>query len=259
MVSEQPPEPAEEASGEALPSPAPGEEAIERRNVTEEIGDASFSVSVRGYDRGAVDAYVSRVQALIAELEQTRSPEAAVKHALEQVGEQTKGVLEQAGQTAEEIIAAARHDAQENIAGAKREADEIVAEAKAEAEEILTRSQTEAEATVAGARTEAADELQRSREEVTALREEAEAHVRELRADADAIQQERSRLLADIREITTRVEEVASAANVRFPPPEAAEQAEEVNLTSEGDAAESERIATDEPTVADKSRPHSSS
>jgi hypothetical protein len=57
--------------------------------------------------------------------------------------------------------------------------------------------------------------------------------VRELRADTDTIQQERSRLLTDIREITTRVGQVASAADVRFPRPEAAEPAGEANVQSE--------------------------
>jgi DivIVA domain-containing protein len=62
------------------------------RNVT-------FTGSRRGYDRGAVDAYVERVNRLIAELEVTRSPQAAVRHALERVGEQASvwGALARSG------------------------------------------------------------------------------------------------------------------------------------------------------------------
>jgi len=239
VVSGEPPEPAQADSGLPSASPEEGGDSTERRGVPREIGDVSFAVSVRGYDRGAVDAYVSRVQNLVAELEVTRSPEAAVKQALEQVGEQTKGILERVGETAEQITVAARQNAEERTARAKHEAEDTVAKAKAAAAELLARSKAEAEATVAQARREAAEHLQRVQEEVAALREEAEARMRELHADTETIQLERSQLLDDIREVATRVEGVASAADARFPPPEAAQQAEEGNLQS-GTAGETE-------------------
>lgn len=239
MVSGEPPEPAQTGSGGPPASPEEGGDSTERRSAPREIGDVSFPVSVRGYDRGTVDAYVSRVQDLVAELEVTRSPEAAVKQALEQVGEQTKGILERVGETAEQIAVAARQKAEDSTARARHEAEDTVARAKAEAAESIASSKAEAEATVAQARREAAEHLQRVQEEVAALREEAEARVRELHADTETIQLERSQLLDDIREVATRVEEVASAADARFPPPEAAEQAEEGNLHS-GTAGEAE-------------------
>jgi DivIVA domain-containing protein len=259
VVSGEPPEPAQTDSGGPPASPEEGGDSTERRSVPREIGDVSFPVSVRGYDRGAVDAFVSRVQNLVAELEVTRSPEAAVKQALERVGEQTKGVLERVGETAEQITVAARQDAEESTARAKHKAEEIVASAEAAAAELLARSKAEAEATVAQARKEAAEHLQRAREEVAALREEAEARMRELHADTETIQHERSQLLDDIREVATRVEGVASAADARFPPPEAAEQAEEGNLQSEtaGAADATEVTATDEPTAEAGTRRHS--
>ncbi|HLM92325.1 MAG TPA: DivIVA domain-containing protein [Gaiellaceae bacterium] len=229
MPSDQPSEPASEPTASSIPE----EKMTEWRDPAEEIGKATFPVSVRGYDRAAVDAYANRVEQVVAELELRRSPEAAVKRALEQVGEQTRALLEQAGLTAEEITTAARHDAEGTIARANEEAEEIVAKAKTAAEDILARSQGEAEATVAQARAEAAKERERCQAEVTASRAEAEARVHELRADADMIQEERGRLLADIREITTRVEEVASAADVRFPSAVAPEQATDANLQSE--------------------------
>ena len=239
MVSGEPPEPAQTDSGGRPASPEEGGDSTERRSVPREIGDVSFAVSVRGYDRGAVDAYVSRVQHLFAELEVTRSPEAAVKQALEQVGEQTKGILERVGETAEQITVAARQDAEESAALAKQEAEDIVANANAEAAESIARTKAEAEATVAQAREEAAEHLRRAQEEVAALRHEAEARMRELHADTETIRHERNQLLDDIHQIATRVEEVASAADARFPAPEAAEQAEEGNLQS-GTADEAE-------------------
>jgi DivIVA domain-containing protein len=221
--------------------------ATERRRAPGEIGDVSFPVSVRGYDRGAVDAYVRRVQQMVAELEVTRSPEAAVKHALEQVGEQTKGILEQAGETAEQITLAARQDAEETAARAKHEAEDILANAQAAAAETLERSRAEAEQTVAGARKEAAEHLQRSQEEVAALRQEAEARMRELHADTETIRHERSQLLDDIREIAARVEEVAGAADARFPHPDASDEVEAANKPSgtAADAAATKHTAKD--------------
>jgi DivIVA domain-containing protein len=259
VVSGEPVDPGQTDGGGAPASTEEGGDSTEPRSVPREIGDVTFPVSVRGYDRGAVDAYVSRVQNLVAELEVTRSPEAAVKQALERVGEQTKGVLERVGETAEQITVAARQDAEESTARAKHKAEEIVASAEAAAAELLARSKAEAEATVAQARKEAAEHLQRAQEEVAALREEAEARTRELHADTETIQHERSELLDDIREIATRVEEVASTADARFPPPEAAEQAEEGNLQSEtaGAADATEVTATDKPTAEAGTRRHS--
>jgi DivIVA domain-containing protein len=249
VVSGEPPEPGQTDSGLPPASTEQGGDSAERRSVPSEIRDVSFPVSVRGYDRGAVDIYVNRVQHLVAELEVTRSPEAAVRRALEQVGEQTKGILERAGETAEQITVAARQQAEESTARAKGEAEESVAKAKAEAAEILARSSAEAESTVAQARREAAGHVQRSQEEVAALRDEAEARMRELHADTETIRQERSQLLDDIRDIATRVEEVASAADARFPP-EAAEHAEEGILQADaaGEADAAEVTATDKPT-----------
>jgi DivIVA domain-containing protein len=200
------------------------------------IEEAAFPVSMRGYDREAVDSYVSRVREVVASLEASRSPEAAVKDALEKVGEQTKSVLESAGQSAEEITVAARREAEETSARAKSAADEIVAKAKAEAGEMVARSTAEAKETVAKARKEAAEHLQHTRDEVAALREEAEARLRELSADTESIRQDRSELLDEIRTFAARVEEVALAADARFPQREAGGTAGET--TPESEAAE---------------------
>ena len=243
MVGGEPRDLGQTDSGGSPASPEEGEDSTEHRDVPSEFGDVSFPVSVRGYDRGAVDAYVSRVQHLVAELEVSRSPETAVKQALERVGEQTKGILERVGETAEQITGAARQDAEETSAAAKQEAEDSVAKAKAAAAESIARSKAEAEATIAEARKEAAEHLQRAKDEVAALREEAEARMRELHADTQTIQRERRQLLDDIREIATRVEEEASAANARFPPPEATQEAEEGNRQSGTEAKLNRRSA----------------
>ena len=251
MASGEPSQPAQSNDGGSSALPEEGEDSTERRPVSSEIGDVSFPVSVRGYDRGAVDAYVSRVQHLVTELELTSSPEAAVKQALEQVGERTKGVLEQAGETAEQITLAARHEAEDRTARASQEAESAVAAAQAEAAEIRARSQADAEATVTQARKKAAEHLHLVRAEAAAVREEAEARLRELRADTDTVRRERSDLLDDLRELATQVAGIAGAADERFPIAEAAKRADEGNLQAEteGEGAAPEELATDKPTV----------
>jgi DivIVA domain-containing protein len=215
------------SNGEAVDR---GQNGGQRPNALE---DVAFPVSMRGYDREAVDSYVSRVREVVAQLEASRSPEAAVKDALEKVGEQTKSVLESAGQSAEEITAAARREAEETTVRAQSEAEEVVAKAKAEASEIVDGANAKAKETVAKARKEAAEHLQRTQEEVTALREEAEARLGELSADTENIRQDRGELVDEIREFAVRVEEVARAADARFPQREAGETATEDRRESE--------------------------
>ena len=186
------------------------------QNVRNTIEDVDFPVSRRGYDREAVDSYVNRVREVVAHLERTSSPDAAVKDAIEKVGEQTKTVLESAGHSAEQIRA-----------DASNEAEEAVSKAKAESSQIVARSKAEAEETVAKARKEAADHLQRTQENVTALQEEAEARLRDLEADTENVRQDRSALLDEIREYAVRVEEVARAADARFPQQRASEETAE--------------------------------
>jgi cell division septum initiation protein DivIVA len=91
--------------------------------------NADFPAALRGYDRLAVDAYVQRASQLVAELQATRSPEAAVRRALERVGEQISGILQRAHETAEEITAQSRREAEDRLEKSRVEAREIEAAA----------------------------------------------------------------------------------------------------------------------------------
>jgi cell division septum initiation protein DivIVA len=91
---------------------------------------ADFPVALRGYDRFAVDAYVERTTQLVAELQSTRSPEAAVRRALERVGEEISGILQRAHDTADEITARSRAEAEERLETARQEAIEITGDAE---------------------------------------------------------------------------------------------------------------------------------
>lgn len=206
-----------------------------RDRVPAEIRTVSFPVSVRGYRRQAVDAYVERVNLVIAELEVGRSPRSAVQHALDRVTGQVGGILAQAREAAEQITASAQEEAEESTARAKAEAAELVvdasaeadrtrmearellAQARGEAEAILSDSRAEADEILAQARAQAAEQLRRSEDELTALRERAEAQLQELQTDTDAVGEKRRQLLTDVHGLAAQLEELVSEASARFP------------------------------------------
>lgn len=204
--------------------------------------NVSFPVSVRGYDRAAVDAYIEQVNAAIAELEIRSSPRAAVRHALEQVGEQTSGILQRARETAEEITTSARQEADDITGHAKAEAAEMIVHAgtevdraSSEAETLVARATVEADGIVAEARAEADRILVRAREEAAAVREEAEARLRELHDEIATTWKKRRELLEDVQGIAARLQDEARRAADRVPP-QGSEGAEVAEAESEPDA-----------------------
>lgn len=100
------------------------------------VADVDFPVVLRGYDRIAVDAYVRKTSQLVAELQATRSPEAAVRRALERVGEEVSGILQRAHDTAEKITANSRREAEDRLEAARQEAARIVAVAETRVKEL---------------------------------------------------------------------------------------------------------------------------
>jgi DivIVA domain-containing protein len=248
--------------GERNSEPSPG--ALEQgRDLAElalpvqvpaEIRNVSFPVAVRGYSRPAVDAYVERVNRVIAELEVGSSPRAAVRHALDRVTEQVAGILQEARESAEQITASAREEAEESSARAgaeaaelvvnasaeadrtKAEAEELLARTKAEADEVLAHSRREAEELLAQSRSEATERLERGEQELKAVQEQAEKRMRELEADTNVVREERHELVVDIRAMATRLDELASGAAARYPPEEPSTEPEEARQGSEGGA-----------------------
>ena len=87
--------------------------------------DTDFPRARRGYDPMAVDAYVRRTNQLIADLQARSSPDAAVRRALERVGEQISGILQRAHDTAEQITTTSRREAEDRLEQARHEAAEI--------------------------------------------------------------------------------------------------------------------------------------
>jgi pilus assembly protein FimV len=98
--------------------------------------DADFPHALRGYDRLAVDEFVQQTRQLVAELQATRSPEAAVRRALERVGDQITGVLQRAHETAEQITAQSRSEAEDRLQEARDEASQIADAAELRVKEL---------------------------------------------------------------------------------------------------------------------------
>ncbi|MGN6866838.1 MAG: DivIVA domain-containing protein [Solirubrobacteraceae bacterium] len=100
------------------------------------VADVEFPVVLRGYDRASVDEYVQRTSQLVAELQATRSPEAAVRRALERVGDEVSGILQRAHETAGRITAQSRSEAEDRLEAARREAAQIVMRAEERVREL---------------------------------------------------------------------------------------------------------------------------
>jgi len=169
--------------------------AGERNMIAQKARDFDFPVAMRGYERGAVDRYVQQVNRLIAELEMSASPESAVRHALEEVSEETRDLLQRAHETAEEITAKSRARSDERLQQAEREADavrEAAAREMLEMRETVERetaslretAEREAGELLATARREADELHETSTREAQKLRETSERQALELRERA---------------------------------------------------------------------------
>ncbi len=242
--------------------------------VPQDVLDVSFPAAVRGYDRHAVDAYIKRVNRVIAELKVRSSPPAAVRHALEQAEGKVQGLLQAAREAAEEITASAQQEAEQSTARAKaeaaeltvqtsaeadrvkaeaeefaanarREADETVAKKKSEADGVLADAKGEAQNVLARAQAEADERLRRSQEELAALREEAEARRREIQADTEAVWKERHELLEDIRRMAAGLVDLTNAAAARIQRSEPGGPQEETLEFDVGDEIEPRGAAND--------------
>jgi DivIVA domain-containing protein len=216
-------EAAEEAAPPPSPPPKPDFTADDLlAHVPRDIRSVSFPVSVRGYERGAVDAYVKRVNRVIAELEVGRSPQAAVRHALDRVGQQTVAVLQEARESADRLLATAREEGDKAKEEAKAEAATLVVNAsaeaeatRAEAEKVVADARDQASQIVQRAQAEAAKKLEETEQEIARQRAEAEARMRELEADQALVLNQRRELLDEVDAMAERLHELARAAASR--------------------------------------------
>src|SRR5437763_1534791 len=149
----------------------------ERDRMVKEARAITFPVTVRGYERAAVDRYVQQVNRLIAELEISSSSESAVRHALAEVTEETREILQRAHETADELVKAADIRARElgdNADHIWRERRRLIEDLRVVGEQLLAIG--EAESKRFARPTENADSLtEHSREPIAPAAELAAA------------------------------------------------------------------------------------
>lgn len=163
----------------------------------ERIRNASFSHSVRGYDRGEVDRFLAEVADWL-ELgggEQAAAVE-VVRAELERVGEQTAGILTEAHAAAQAI----REDAASQVRAQLVDANLTVESLRSEAGEYSADARDEADAYARKVRGEADSYAERSRSEADA----------EIAADRDGARKEADRILAEANRRKADVESVIS-------------------------------------------------
>ena len=255
--------------------------AAERSQMSQAVRDVDFPIALRGYDRTAVDRYVQQVNRVLAELEISSSPESAIRHALEEVSEETHGLLQRAHETAEEITARSRARADDRLQQAEHEADEVREAAAREAQETREAAQRETQALrerTAREAQELSETAQRLTQELrettereahelteTAAREaqhirataeheveemhaSATARVRELNRNAEAIWRERQGLIENMSAVAQQLQGIADAEAARFPRPAEA-STEEPPPTGEPAGQEELAAAHEPPTV----------
>jgi DivIVA domain-containing protein len=156
------------APGTAHPAGVVPQPPPVRDDQLDDIREPEFPIALRGYDRDAVDAYVQDVTRLIARLQASRSPQAAIKHALDQVSEETKGILERAHETADGITSRSQAQAADRLQRADEEARELIAAAETKAR-VLDNDADE----IWRERKRLVDDVQRVADELTELADAA--------------------------------------------------------------------------------------
>jgi DivIVA domain-containing protein len=110
---------------------------VQGRSTADRIRSKTFPQVLRGYDRAAVDAWLVELADLVERLEAQPPPrDAAVKRALDEVGQETAGILQRAHDAAEEIEARSRAQAEGRLQRAEGEAQQTVAQAEERAQRL---------------------------------------------------------------------------------------------------------------------------
>ena len=190
---EVPPAVVEEAKGpeKAAPHESPplrtgrAVGAAERARMLKEVRNVEFPSGVRGYQRSAVDRYVERVSRLITELEMYSSPESAVRHALDEVSQETRDILQHAHHSAEEITIRSRAKADERLEQADRDAEQALSSAQEDARGTREAAQRDAQQSRDAAQRDTTELRETAEREITELRQTAEREIQQLRATAE--------------------------------------------------------------------------
>ncbi len=160
-----PEDPSADCTDEA---PAAPRRTRARRSASDEVRAAQFPTAMRGYDRAAVDSWRQEIADLVERLESQQPREAAVKRALDEVGQETTSILQRAHEAAEEITSRSRSQAEGRLQRAEREADSTLREA----DERIGRLEDDVQ-TIWEQRTRLIEEMRQLADEVLGVADDA--------------------------------------------------------------------------------------
>ncbi len=200
--------------------PVPSDQAVGARVAVDEtsldrIRNATFPSSRRGYDKHEVEKFLSRLADWLETGGGDESRSDAVKRELERVGERTGAILSQAEESAQQIRSEAEGEARATLAEAKATAEKLRGDADAYA--AKTRSTIDREAAEQNDRIErevedallaAEDKAARIVEEGVRRREDLESLIADLVGRRDEV-------LADVDELSARLEAAISEHRAR--------------------------------------------
>lgn len=177
-----------------------------------------FPQSLRGYERGAVDAYVREVESQLARAKAVvREQHRQLRDAggriggtdYEQLGAHTRSLLRAAEAQAEELVSTAEHRALHIMAVAEAEAEKTALEARLALDAAQANSTDELHAIRRRLSEQTAIELQAARDEGTAIVEFARQQAAEVLAEASAkaeLIQRESQLAAEAKMVAAERE-----------------------------------------------------
>jgi DivIVA domain-containing protein len=170
-------------------------EASVQEPSIERIRNATFSLTVRGYDRNEVDAFLAQ----LADWLETgggggAAAVEAVRTELERIGEHTAGILTEAHQAAEAIRADAAAGVRQQLVDANSTAERV----RGEASEYAADTRDEADAYARKVRGEADAYASRTTAEIEA----------EIGEEREAAEKEAARIVADANKRKADVESV---------------------------------------------------
>ncbi len=154
-----------------------------------------FPQVLRGYDRGAVDAYVREVESQLARVKAlAREQHRQLRDAgprlgesdYEQLGAHTRGLLRAAEAQADELVSTAEHRARHIVAAAESQAEKTLLEARLALDAAQATSTGELHAIRRRLSEQTAVELQSARDEGASVVEFARQQAAELLAEAAA-------------------------------------------------------------------------
>ena len=118
---------------ETAPQPLPHSTG----SASDRLREVTFPLAMRGYERHAVDEFLTELLSLVVDLESRQTREGVVQKALDELGEETAGILQRAHETADDITSRSRAQADARLKRSEREAEIARHDADEYAEQVI--------------------------------------------------------------------------------------------------------------------------